>query len=222
MPTVSLTAQQQATVDAANKVLADAQATHDGALANYNAARANFCGNWWNYLTNCDIRKADSRALNQALAVAATTPAGVIANIIHNWTQKSWAKPTSCQEAIDKGVLISWECHRGSSPCISKEGCNDRIADYNRELNKVYGTASALDGAKGTLSSAKDNLAVVLDAIAKDPTVQGNVDIINKGIDAQKQKDMIKWAFFGLAAVLIVGGAIYIGTRMLKGGSATT
>lgn len=220
MPTVNLTPQQQASVDAANKVLADAQASYDKALSNFNAVKSNFCGGWWNYLSNCDIRNADSKALNAALAYAWTNPFGIAANVLHNWTQKKWTPPSSCDDAIQKGTIVTWECHTGKGDCKSKSGCNDRVGEYNAKLDGIYAAANALDGEKVKIKSAKENLDAVLDAIAKDPTVSANANIINNEINAQKQKDMIKWAFFGLAAILIVGGAIWLGMKVLRGGGS--
>lgn len=221
MPTVNLTPQQQAQVDSANQTLAVAQGSYDGAINNYNALKADFCNNgWWNYLTNCDVKNAQSKALNVGLAGLSVWTFGV-PSIVNNWTQKKWEKPSSCQNAIDKGILLTWDCDRGKGDCISSKGCNDRVGQYNAKLIGISNAASAVEGEAAKLKSAKDNLSTVLDAIAKDPTVQGNIDIINKGIDAQKQKDMIKWLFFGLAAVLIVGGAIWIGMKTLRGGSAS-
>lgn len=215
MPTVSLTAQQQSQVDAANQTLASAQAGYDKALSNFNAVKANFCDGWWNYLTNCDVKNAESKALTTSLSLL--SPLGLA---IHNWTQKKWEKPSSCQNAIDKGILLKWDCDRGKGDCKEVSGCNDRVNEYNAKLNGITNAAVQLDGASKLVQSAKDALNAVLDFIAKDPTVKNNKDLADKEIDAQKQKDMIKWLFFGLAAVLIVGGAIYIGTRMIKGGAS--
>ena len=222
MPTVSLTAQQQAQVDAANKVLSDAQGSYDGAIANFNSYKNQFCDGWWNYLTNCDVKNAQSKALNAGLAASAVVTFGVpVASILNNWTQKKWEKPSSCQNAIDKGPLLSWDCDRGTGDCISVSGCNNRVNQYNAKLNDIYSAALAVDGEKAKVQSAKDNLNTVLAAIANDPAHKANVDIIDKEIDAQKQKDIVKWIFFGLAAVIIVGGALYIGTRMIgRGGAA--
>lgn len=219
MPQVSLTSQQQASVDAANAILATAQKGYDSAISTFNAAKNEFCNNgWWNYLTDCDIRNAQSKTLTTSLSISSIITLGIpVASIINNWTQKKWAKPSSCQDAIDKGVLLTWDCQHGTGDCQKKDTCNNKVADYNSHLSAYYNAATVVDGAKRSLQSAKDNLNTVLDAIAKDPTTGANEAIINNQIDAQKSTDMIKWLFFGLAAVAIVGGAIFIGMRVLSG-----
>lgn len=219
MPTVNLTAQQQATIDTANKTLADAQKAYDSALNNFNSVKDNFCNQgWWSYLNNCDIRNAQSKTLNTTLAIAqGVVIIGQVANLINGWTQKRWDKPSSCQNAIDKGIILKWECHSGTGDCKSKDGCNNRVNQYNDKLSNYYSSLTTVGGAGDLLNSAKDNLNTVLDAIAKDPTTGANAGIINHEIDVQKSKDTIKWLFFGLAAVIIVGGAILIGMRVLSG-----
>lgn len=220
MPSVTLTPQQQASIDAANAILAEAQKGFDNALSNFNSAKDNFCnGGWWNYLTNCDVKNAQSKALTTTLTLVSLGTFG-IPSIINNWTQKKWEKPTSCQNAIDKGILLKWDCDRGTGDCKSVDGCNNRVNQYNEKLTLINNAAVAVEGEKTKLQSAKDNLNTVLDAIAKDPTTSANAAIINNQIAAQKQKDMLKWLFFGLAAVLIVGGAIWIGMKVLGGKSA--
>lgn len=221
MPTVSLTPQQQATVDAANKVLSDAQAGYDGAINNYNAIKNDFCNNWWNYLTDCDIKNAQSKALTTALNASAIATGFVpVLSILNNWTQKKWEKPSSCQNAIDRGPLLKWDCDRGKGACVSVKGCNDRVGQYNGKLQDIYSAAIAVEGQLAKVTSAKENLNTVLDSIGKDPTVKINEGLIKDELDAKQAKERLKWLFFGLAAVLIVGGAIWIGMRMLKGGSA--
>lgn len=222
MPSVSLTPQQQASIDAANVVLATAQKGYDNAIANLSSVKDNLCNaGWWSYLTNCDVKNVQSKALNVSLTLAYLSgPYGIAANVINNWTQKRWEKPSSCQDAIDKGIIVTWECHRGTGDCIRKEGCDNRVNEYNAKLNGYYSAATQVDGAKAALQSAKDGLTTALNAIAADPTVVANQNIITTQIDAQKQKDMIKWAFFGLATVIIVGAAIFIGMKLLKGKSA--
>lgn len=213
MPTVSLTPQQQASVDAANQVLANAQSVYDKALANFNSVKNNFCNDgWWHYLTDCDVRNAQSKVLDNPFTIV---------GVISGWTQKKWEKPSSCQEAIDKGILLTWDCDRGKGECKSVKGCNDRVGQYNAKLEGYYSASGQLHGASLQVQSAKTNLETVLANIAKDPTVQGNVDLANAEIEAKKQKELVKWAFFGLAAVIIVGEAIWIGTKLLKGGSAS-
>lgn len=221
MPQVNLTPQQQASIDAANVILANAQKDFDNALSNFNAAKDNFCnGGWWNYLTDCDVKNAQSKALTTSLTVVSVALAG-LPSIINNWTQKKWAKPSSCQDAIDRGILLKWDCDRGHGDCVKSSGCNDRVKQYNDKLTLINNAAVVVEGEKQKLQSAKDNLNTVLDAIAKDPTTNANANIINNEINAQKQKDMIKWLFFGLAAVVIVGGAIFVGMKVLGGRSAS-
>lgn len=97
--------------------------------------------------------------------------------------------------------------------CCEQSTCKNRVNAYNNSIS-VY------VGAKTNYETAKNNLDVVLAAIDKDPAVHENANIINNEIEAQKNKDMIKWLFFGLAALAIVVGAIFIGKKVI-GGSAS-
>lgn len=97
--------------------------------------------------------------------------------------------------------------------CGKQSTCKDRVTQYNDKIS-IYNTA------KSNYDLAKSNYDAVMAEISKDPTVAANTSIINSEIDAQKSKDNVKWLFFGLAAVLIVGGAIFIGVKLLGGRSA--
>lgn len=212
MPTVQLTPQQQASVDAANQVLAQAQANYDKALANFNSVKNNFCNDgWWHYLTDCDVRNAQSKVLDNPFTIY---------GVISGWTQKKWEKPSSCQEAIDKGILLTWDCDRGKGDCKSVSGCNDRVGQYNAKLEGYYSASGQLHGASLQVQSAKDNLNTVLDNIGKDPTVKANENLLKDELDAKQSKETLKWIFFGVATILIVGAAIWIGSRMVKGGAS--
>lgn len=106
------------------------------------------------------------------------------------------------------------DINKCNTDCCKESTCTERVNTYNTAIG-VY------NATKVNYETAKDNLKSVLDAIAKDPTVGVNAGIIVKEIDAQKSKDMIKWAFFGLTAVIIVGAAIFIGMRMVGGRSVS-
>lgn len=217
MPNTLLTPQQQALVDGANAVLAAAQKEYDAAISNFNALKNDFCnGGWWNTLGKCDIRNAQTKAWKWTVGASSILLAGLPA-LINNWTQKRWTPPTSCQEALDNGILTSWECHRQSGgDCVKKETCDTRVNDYNRRLNDIYNAMPAIDGANNKVQSAKQNLKNVLDGIAADPTTAGNIAANTAAVAGDKKAQMIKWLLFGLIALVIISGAIFLVVRMGK------
>lgn len=185
MPTVSLTPQQQATIDAANKVLAQAKSALDSATSSANDYLA--------ALNRCYCGKGHT-----------TVYGGKCAPLDSKVTFPNLASPDNCHHAADINTLIT--------DCGEQTTCKQRVSDYNDRI-ATYNAALA------NYKTAKDNLQATLDAISKDPTVAANTDIINNQINAQKSKDMIKWLFFGLTAVIIIGAAIFIGLKILGGRS---
>lgn len=216
MPSLQLTPSQQAAIDAANKTLADAQAAYDKQLAIFNSVKDNLCNQgWWQYLTDCDVRNVQSTATR--LLVSFSGPLGWL---INEGAQKKWTKPSSCKDAIEKGIILKWECKVGHGNCIKKEGCNDRVKQYNEKLQGYYSAAQQLEGASLLVQSAKTNLTAVVEGIQKDPTVQANADIIKNEENQEASKKRLNIIFFGLAALLIVGLAVYFGAKVFKAGAS--
>lgn len=213
MPEVSYSADQQNRIKAAQDKLASAQRAYDSYLASANEAYRIFCDGWWEYLTDCDIIDGKTTAIGNILQ-------GYVGFFTLGLkTQKRWSKPTSCNAAIETGVLTEWTCRRGSGDCKERGTCDAKIRDYNSHLQAVHNTAISLDDSKKVLASAKANLTTVLDAIAKevasDPNVQANNAAAAAGASSSQNKERAKWILFGLIALAIIGAAIYFGRSVI-------
>ena len=191
MATVSLTPQQQAQVDSANAALASAKSALDSAANDSQAKLA--------ALNRCHCGSGKLAVKRGGI------PAGTCFPLMNTVQFPNAANPTQCIAAD-----FTKNC---KTDCCDKDSCESKVSTYNDSLS-VYNAAN------NGYNTAKNNLKAVLDAIAADPTTQANANIIIEGIQADKSKDMIKWLFFGLAAVLIVGGAIWVGMKVIRGGAA--
>lgn len=191
MPQVSLTPQQEATIAAANKELANAKVALDSATTEANSRLGD--------LNRCNCGKG------KLIIKTSGYSAGTCVPLTSQVSFPNLADPSKCIDAP--------KINNCTTDCCEKSTCKNRAVAYNNSI-------AAYNGAKSNYDTAKNNLDIVLAAIDKDPAVHENANIINNEINAQKQKDMIKWLFFGLAALVIVGGAIYIGTRVLGTRSA--
>lgn len=159
------TAVQQGNINAAKAALDSADKNLKNAIAAYNSANNNFCNEgWWSYLNDCDIRKASTRA--RKLLLNALT-AGISA-WTNNFLNKKWSKPTSCQQALEIGELVSWECQRGKGSCIKSETCDNKIAEYNAKINGVYTASSNALSAKQVYDQAKANYEAILNGVASE------------------------------------------------------
>lgn len=186
MPTVSLTPQQQAQIDAANAALASAQ-------ADYNAKKYDADQEYKNVKQKYDA----------FLAAECKYP----------------FQPSLEEQISGYGALNPESC--GFKLGCNKEECLGYVSVWNVHY-KAWTTKDLLARqSKQALDSAKANLDKVLDAIAKDPTIAANQSILEEEVRGEKNKEVVKWLFFGAAVILIVWAAIKIGSRMF-GRTATT
>lgn len=202
---MSYTAEQQGRIDAANAKVSTAQKARDYALANYKSAYDNFCNDgWWNYLTDCDIRNVTSKWRKKHIE-ALTVGISLFTN---NYFNKKWTKPSSCAEALEKGIILSWECQRGKGDCIKSNTCDNKVSEYNAKLQTLNNSATAEANAREVLENAQADLKQLLNTIAgevqNDPTFLNAQSSIAAGI--QKNKQILLFA--GVVIVILVIGAI--------------
>lgn len=202
---MAYTADQQAKIDAANAKVAAAQSKHDSALSGYNSAYGTFCNGWWNYLTDCDVRDVQSKWVDRAQAVSALYTFG-LSLLFNKVGTKKWSKPTSCENAVEKGILLTWVCKRGKGDCIKSDTCERKVAEYNSYLTAVNTTSISLASAKLELDSAQQDLKDLLDTISGE--VQGDPAFQNTQaqIAANAKANKLKWIFAIVVVVIIAGG----------------
>lgn len=199
------TADQQQRINIANAKVASAQKQRDSALADYRAKYSNFCDEgWWNYLTDCDVRNVTSKWRKkhiEALTVG-------IALFTNNYFNKRWTKPTTCAEALEKGIILSWECQRGKGDCIKSGTCNDKVAEYNAKLKALDDSATAEANAREVLENAQADLKALLNTIAGE--IQNDPTFITEqnNILASIQKNRNAWIFGLLTVTVIVVGVV--------------
>lgn len=184
MPSVNLTPQQQATIDAANAKLASAKSALDAATSDAQSRLGD--------LNRCNCGKGKRIG-------------GMCTPLKTKYEFPNLGNISDCVESPN--------INKCRTDCCEQDTCKQRVTTYNNSIS-VY------NAAKTNFSTAQANLQSTLDAIAKDPTIDANAGIINNEIAAQKSNDNLKWLFFGLAAVIIVGAAIFIGIKVLKGGAS--
>lgn len=212
---MAYTAAQQERITAANARVASASAKHAGALSGYNTVYNDFCGaGWWSYLTDCDIRNAQSRWVNRAQGVAALYTLG-LSLLYSNFTQKRWAKPTSCDNAIEKGILLTWECQRGGGDCIKSETCNSKVAQYNSKLGGVNNASRALASAKVELDAAQKDLQTLLNTIDSEVKGDPTYQYTQTWLQGLAKSNTVKWVFFGLIVAGVVVFAIWAVRKFL-------
>lgn len=216
---VSLSPQQQAQVDQANSGLASANTALQNAISAYQSEYNRFCGGYWATLTDCDIRDAESNVPKWVKFTAVLPPPFVAPAIlaglglVKKWQRTRYTKATSCQNALEKGPLVSWKCFRGTGDCRDKDTCDGRINEYNANINRVYSANATVASAQQAYDQAKANLDNVLDAISKDPTIAGQTAENIAAIEGEKSKERTKWLLFGLIALTVVVGAVLMVRR---------
>lgn len=201
---MAYTYEQQTRLDQANTKVASAQKRRDTALADYTARYANFCDEgWWSYLTDCDIRNVTSkwrRLGENALS------AGITAFTNNHFTKK-WEKPSSCENAIEKGPILTYSCFRGKGDCIKESTCENKVAEYNGKLQSVDVSLNELVNSTEALKNAQADLKNLLNTISgeveNDPAFQLEKDNILASIKKNRNK-LIFIAF----ALLVIGGVI--------------
>lgn len=202
---MAYSSEQQGRIDAANAKVASAQKNRDIALANYKARYSNFCNDgWWSYLSDCDIRNVTSKWRKkhiEALTVG-------IALFTNNYFNKKWSKPNSCEEALEKGIILSWECQRGTGDCRRSDTCDSKVSEYNAKLYSLNESATAEANARAIVENAQADLKKLLDTIASE--VQNDPAFINEqsSIEASIQKNKQKLFFIFAVVVIIIFGAI--------------
>lgn len=214
---VSLSPQQQQQVDNANASLSAANTVLQNAISAYGNAYSTFCNGYWSSLTDCDIRDAESNVPKWVkFSVVVTTVPAILASLglVKSWQRAKYVKPTSCEDALTKGPLLSWKCKRGHGDCVKESTCDGRIAEYNTYINAVYSANIAVDTATQAYNQAKANLDAVLDAISKDPVIAGEVASDIATTEGEQRAKYIKWLLFGLIALTIIIGAVIMSRKV--------
>lgn len=116
-----------------------------------------------------------------------------------------WSIPAKGQlwdaEGCDSGVNANQ--HVG---CGSKQSCQSRVTEINAKVG-TYNTAL------NAYNSAKANYDTVLNEIKNDPDVVESHDVAVAEATAAGKTATIKWALFGLAILMTIGGGLVIGWR---------
>jgi len=221
---MAYTSAQQAQIDSAKAKLDSANTTLQNAISAYNSAYGTFCGGYWNSLTDCDIRDAQSRVPTWKKVVwsAGMPIVGILGalGVIKGWKRTPYVKPTSCADALSKGSIETWKCKHGKGDCKKQDTCDGRIADYNTHINAVYSGNANVDGAKQAYDQAKINYDTVLKGIGEE--VKNDPAVIHAGqqIDADAKVRGQRYIFYGI--LLLVGAGLI--ALFIRGGKkvATT
>lgn len=98
--------------------------------------------------------------------------------------------------------------------CGSKDTCKQRVTEYNGKVGSFNAAVTNVDTKQSAFNTAKDNLDAVMNAIKNDPVIAGGIAVeINKE-DEKAKAERLKWIFFGLIALLVVGAAVFVFIKM--------
>lgn len=107
--------------------------------------------------------------------------------------------------------------------------CPDAVARFNqayKDWTDAKASGGVLDQAQKALTQAikerDDLISAIANTNAHDPAIIAANNEAIASIEAAARAVKIKWIFFGLAVVIILGAAIYFGGKLLKGTSAAT
>jgi len=99
---------------------------------------------------------------------------------------------------------------RGS--CCSKDTCEANRKTYNDIVDYYVKATSDLATATTNFNTAKTNLNIIVEAIKNSPEGQALI----AAAEEEQKKQTIKWIFFGLAVLVIIGVAFFFLRRTVK------
>lgn len=190
-----------------------------------------------NQLQQIDAAKAKVTAAEKKLVDAQNAVNGYYGRMNEAFNEGTVApgcypnKPASLVAQLAIGTMSKTNCESNWKNPFSQytcPNCPDAVGRFNQaynDWNTAKGSGGILDQAQKAVTQAikdrDDLIGSIANTNAHDPAIIAANNEAIASIDAAAKAVKIKWIFFGFAVLVILGAAIYLGGKLLRGASAT-